>query len=143
MKEDFSGSTSITMLIKKNKIYIANLGDSRCVACTSEGKTEPWSEDHKPSEALETARIEAAGGDVEMDRVNGKLAVSRAFGDFHYKADMNLTDDKQLIIATPDVQVKDLDAKTKFAILACDGIWEVLSNEEVIDFILEKLSEGK
>ena len=77
-----------------------------------------------------------------MDRVNGKLAVSRAFGDFHYKSDMNLTDDQQLIIATPDVQVKDLDCKTKFAILACDGIWEVLSNKEVIDFILEKLSEG-
>ena len=57
MKEDFSGSTSVTMLIKKNKIYVANLGDSRCVACTSEGKTEAWSEDHKPSEPKETARI--------------------------------------------------------------------------------------
>ena len=45
----------------------------------------PLSEDHKPSNTEEKARIEAAGGFVEEDRVNGSLNLSRSLGDFEYK----------------------------------------------------------
>ena len=141
MKGDTSGTTAITMLIKRTKIYIANAGDSRCIACTNEGQAEEWSQDHKPYLESECSRIVKAGGKVEIGRINGKLAVSRGFGDFHYKSDMYLKAEDQLVIATPDIKVKELSSeKYKFAILASDGIWDVMENGEVVDFVAEKLA---
>ena len=76
-----------------------------------------------------------------MGRINGKLAVSRAFGDFHYKSDMNLKTNEQLVIAEPEVEIKDLNGeKYKFALLASDGIWDVMENGEICDFVAEKLA---
>ena len=106
-----------------------------------EGQAEEWSQDHKPYLEAECTRIEKAGGKVEIGRINGKLAVSRGFGDFHYKSDMNLKAEEQLVIATPEIKVKDLSSeKYKFAILASDGIWDVMENGEVVDFVAEKLA---
>ena len=64
MKGDTSGTTAVTVLIKNEKIYIANLGDSRCIACTNEGQAEAWSTDHKPYLETESERIEQAGGRI-------------------------------------------------------------------------------
>ena len=66
------------------ELWCANAGDSRCVAGLG-GVARPLSTDHKPMDTLERERIEAAGGFVEFNRVNGNLALSRALGDFVFK----------------------------------------------------------
>jgi serine/threonine protein phosphatase PrpC len=81
---DGSGCTAVTAMITPSYIVCANAGDSRCVLATNNG-TKAMSEDHKPYDEPERRRIEAAGGRVQWRRVDGDLAVSRAFGDFQYK----------------------------------------------------------
>ncbi|CAM9345561.1 unnamed protein product, partial [Ectocarpus fasciculatus] len=79
-----SGCTAVCTLITPKYIICANAGDSRSVLGTG-GATKPLSYDHKPHLELERKRIENAGGGVQWKRVDGDLAVSRAFGDFQYK----------------------------------------------------------
>lgn len=79
-----SGCTAIIVLIIGNIILCINLGDSRAIL-SKQGKVIQLSKDHKPYNADEKQRIELAGGNVYQDRVQGQLAVSRAFGDFLYK----------------------------------------------------------
>ena len=74
-------------MVTKDDIICANAGDSRTVLGRSSGKKcEELSEDHKPDNPLEKARIEKAGGFVEENRVNGSLNLSRSIGDFEYKS---------------------------------------------------------
>ena len=83
----FCGCTATTVLITPTHLICANAGDSRVVLGRSGGDQvcEPLSEDHKPDNEGEKSRIEAVGGFVEENRVNGSLALSRALGDFEYK----------------------------------------------------------
>lgn len=99
--------------------------------------------DHKPSNPEESKRIDLAGGYVEFDRVNGNLNLSRALGDFTYKENKDLTYDKQMVLALPEVKIETIDGDTEFFIIACDGIWDCLENQEAVDFIHEKLSDLK
>lgn len=121
------------------------MGDSRCVIGTSSA-TIALTEDHKPELEDEKARIQAAGGFVLMDRVDGELAMSRAIGDFRYKQDPNRSDREYKVICYPDVAVhvrnKDQD---QVMILACDGVWDVVSNDEAVSFVSDialKQDEG-
>ena len=88
------GSTGITCMLQQlsgqtqRRLLVANLGDSRAVMVKRNGSAEPLSEDHKPNRPDERARVQAAGGRVIFAgcwRVQGDLAVSRAFGDVHLK----------------------------------------------------------
>lgn len=91
-----SGTTAITALIKGQKIYCANVGDSRIVASIN-GRAEALSEDHKPSNQGEYDRITAAGGWVDCNRVNGNLALSRALGDFAFKRNTEKSAEEQIV----------------------------------------------
>jgi len=102
--------------------------------------TLPLSFDHKPENELERRRIEAAGGFVSDNRVNANLNLSRAFGDFTYKLDSKYALDKQLVIPTPEIRTVDTD-QCKFIILACDGIYDCVSNEELTEYFKETLEE--
>ena len=85
--EDYSndtGSTSCVVLITPLEIYCANAGDSRAVLCHAD-KAVALSEDHKPDNPGELARIELTNHIVDDSRVDSNLALSRAFGDFQYK----------------------------------------------------------
>jgi len=95
-------------------------------------------EDHKPSQPLEKLRIENAQGFVVMDRVNGELAMSRALGDFRYKTDETLDDKSFMVICYPDVSVHEriLDMD-EVMVLACDGVWDVITNDEAVDYIAD------
>lgn len=66
------------------EIFCANAGDSRSVMC-EKGNAVDLSKDHKPDNPGERSRIVKSGGEVIEGRVNGMLALSRAFGDFDYK----------------------------------------------------------
>lgn len=133
------GSTAIVVLIKEGKMFIGNVGDSRAVACWN-GRTDPLSHDHKPANELESKRIQAAGGWVELNRVNGNLALSRALGDFLFKRNAKKPVEEQIVTALPDVEVRDITQDLEFIVLACDGIWDVMTNEEVVSFIRHRIA---
>ncbi|KAM4602991.1 protein phosphatase 1G [Polymixia lowei] len=134
-----SGTTAVVALIRGKQLIVANAGDSRCVV-SERGKAVDMSYDHKPEDELELARIKNAGGKVTMDgRVNGGLNLSRAIGDHFYKRNKALPPEEQMISALPDVKVLTLNEDHDFMVIACDGIWNVLSSQEVVDFISERI----
>jgi len=116
------------------------VGDSRAIASVR-GRVQNLSYDHKPNNELEAKRIVAAGGWVEFNRVNGNLALSRALGDFVFKKNDGKRAEEQIVTAYPDVDVKDLTSDHEFILLACDGIWDVLSNEEVLEFVRSRIAQ--
>lgn len=141
LAEQMAGSTAITLLIKNNQLFCANAGDSRAIACIN-GKLEVLSLDHKPNNEIEYKRICDGGGWVEYNRVNGNLALSRALGDFLFKRNESKNAKEQIVTAYPDVEVRDLSEEYEFIVLACDGIWDVLSNQEVLEFCRERIGNG-
>lgn len=140
MKDEMAGTTAIVIILKSNKIYCGNVGDSRAIA-SKRGAVEQLSFDHKPSNDDETRRIIAAGGWVEFNRVNGNLALSRALGDFCFKRNDKKSAEEQIVTALPDVIQKEITPDHEFIVLACDGIWDVLSNQEVIDFVRIRIAQ--
>lgn len=94
--EQMAGSTAVVVLIKNNRLYCANAGDSRAIACIN-GEVETLSLDHKPNNEAETKRIHEGGGYVEFNRVNGNLALSRALGDFIFKRNANKKPEEQIV----------------------------------------------
>ena len=133
------GSTCISVLVTGSKVFCANVGDSRAVIC-HEGCAVDLSHDHKPTDEHEQKRIHDAGGVVFKGRVLGQLAVSRAFGDYGFKEVTSHNMQKNqigapLVIVNPDIKVVSLTEKDEFMVLACDGLYDVLSSQEVVDFV--------
>eukprot|EP00921_Rhytidocystis_pertsovi_P002159 GHVQ01003712.1.p1 GENE.GHVQ01003712.1~~GHVQ01003712.1.p1 ORF type:complete len:583 (-),score=106.51 GHVQ01003712.1:1048-2796(-) len=134
-----TGCTACTVIVTQNEIVVANAGDSRAVLCRGD-KAIALSKDHKPQLPEERVRIYAAGGYLEMGRVNGNLNLSRALGDLVYKQDSSLPPQKQIVTAAPDVLAVTIDeVRDEFLIIGCDGIWEFLSCQDVVDFIRERI----
>lgn len=126
------GSTAVIALLLDDRLIIANVGDSRAVGC-KDGYAIPLSEDHKPERSDERQRIENAGGFLFWAgswRVGGVLSVSRAFGDKQLK---------DFVIAEPEIQEECIE-EFEFLIIASDGIWSVMSNEEAVN-IVGKISD--
>jgi len=130
LKDEMSGTTAITALMRGDKLYANNVGDSRCIAVV-DGRARALSVDHKPGDEAERARIESAGGFVDFNRVNGNLALSRALGDFVFKNNDGLKAEDQIVSGCPEVQEHTVDQSWDYLLLACDGIWDVLGNQEV------------
>lgn len=132
------------------EIYCANAGDSRTVMC-EKGVAVDLSEDHKPDLPAERSRIVGAGGEVSEGRVNGMLALSRAIGDFDYKGVTPPKDansawflKNHMVTAYPDVKVVQLHKDIEFIILACDGIWDCKTSDEVVQHFRKLLpNHGK
>lgn len=141
LKDEMAGTTAVSVLIKDNTLFCANVGDSRAIASIG-GRVEPLSYDHKPSNYGEKKRIVAAGGWVEYNRVNGNLALSRALGDFIFKKNQRVRPEEQIVTAFPDVEVKLVTPDWEFIVLACDGIWDVMTNEEVVEFVRMRIGSG-
>jgi serine/threonine protein phosphatase PrpC len=142
---DHCGTTACSCIITDSKIICGNLGDSRAVlAIEKNGKihAQNLSEDHKPGNEEETARIEKADGFVDDDRVEGTLAVSRALGDHIFKKRDDLGYEEQMVSAFPECKTQDLNKDCKFIIIACDGIWDCVTSQECVDYIAKKLKEG-
>ena len=136
------GCTAVAALIRGRDVTIANTGDSRCVISRS-GIAEPLTLDHKPVLLEEAERIMNAGGFVRDNRVNGALNVSRTIGDLDFKRNDNLPHTHQMVVATPDITTFELQKGDEFLILACDGIWDVLSNQEAVDFVRKRIKQGQ
>jgi len=137
--EDKSGTTAVCSLITDKYVIIANCGDSRGVFCVN-GKPALATQDHKPTNEPERERIQKAGGSVYIQRVNGSLAVSRALGDFEYKNVEGKGPTEQLVSPEPEVFIKErTPGEDEFLVLACDGVWDVMTNQDICDFIRSRL----
>ncbi|XP_028785784.1 probable protein phosphatase 2C 39 [Neltuma alba] len=123
------GSTAVVgILVNGVKLLVANVGDSRAILCRN-GVAKQITEDHEP--LREKDLVESKGGFVSkapgrVPRVDGVLAMSRAFGDGRLK---------EHITAEPDVMVQNITEDTEFVILASDGLWKVMTNEEACECV--------
>eukprot|EP00053_Salpingoeca_punica_P009729 m.87568 g.87568 ORF g.87568 m.87568 type:complete len:402 (-) comp15133_c0_seq1:676-1881(-) len=136
-----SGCTCTSVLISPSHFFFANLGDSRGVL-VQKGKPAFATEDHKPTNTEEANRIIRAGGIILSGRVDGGLAVSRAFGDFDYKMRSDLAPEAQKVSAQPDVYIRERDpAADEYILLACDGIWDVMTNTAAVKFVSSLLKK--
>jgi len=154
MRSSTCGSTGIMAFFTGESYLVANVGDSRSILIRrqEDGKHSvvPMSFDHKPNDRDEIARIGNAGGYVETSvhsfngrefscsRVDGRLAVARAFGDLDLKQNNNLPAEKQKVSCEPDVRCEQALNKDVL-VLACDGIWDVMSNEDVGEFVVDAM----
>lgn len=137
-----SGCTAVVALVHNRQLLVSNAGDSRCVLCRG-GLAIDMSVDHKPEDPEEQQRILLAGGRVTMDgRVNGGLNLSRALGDHCYKKNEDLSQREQMITALPDIKTIDLEDSDEFMVLACDGIWNVMSSQDVVSFVRDRIQAG-
>lgn len=142
-KGDPSGCTAVGVIVTPElDLICANAGDSRSVMSVG-GEAKPLSYDHKPTNAAETSRIVAAGGFVEFGRVNGNLALSRALGDFEFKQSPSLPAEQQVVTADPDINSHTHTEEDEFIVVACDGIWDVLTSQQVIDFVRLSIAKGQ
>lgn len=152
----YQGSTAVAVWLHEEKdtlsitrtVLAANVGDSRAVLSRAAVAID-ITQDHKPSEQLEKERIERAGGkvvwcgdttghgepilDAGVYRVNGNLALSRAIGD---------RSERPAVTAVPDVTSYRIEPSDDFIVLASDGVWDVMSSQDVVSFIHSKLNEN-
>lgn len=161
-KEDArdSGATATMVLVAGGLLLCANVGDSRAVLCSEDCGT--WeaaqiSVDHRPE--AERERIVRAGGVVDACRGMGFEAVdgegkpygpARVWTEDH--ASLGIAMSRSMgdtegipagIISTPDVIEKTLKREDKIVIIASDGVWEVLTNEEAMDIVKEFYGRGE
>ncbi|KAF2470173.1 PP2C-domain-containing protein [Lindgomyces ingoldianus] len=111
---------------RQRVLYTANVGDARIVLCRN-GRALRLSYDHKGSDENEGRRVASAGGLILNNRVNGVLAVTRALGDAYMK---------DLVTGHPYTTETVIQAdQDEFLILACDGLWDVCSDQEAVDLV--------
>ncbi|PKU81178.1 probable protein phosphatase 2C 25 [Dendrobium catenatum] len=128
LKEQVKGGTCcVTAFVMKGDLIVSNAGDCRAVMSVS-GAAEALTSDHRPSREDEKDRIERMGGYIDCSRgvwrLQGSLAVSRGIGDSHLK---------QWVIPEPETRVIKIEPECEFLILASDGLWEKVSNQEAVD----------
>jgi len=141
-KIDFSGTTCVFALFINDHLFIVNIGDSRCIIGNSKNKLKLATKDHKPNEKKELARIHKNGGSITNidthrvfinEEVNG-LAISRVIGDNHYKG-------YNIVISNPDIYYRKILRSDEIMILASDGLWEVITNSEAIEFVNARINK--
>lgn len=149
------GCTACFSVVINNTLWVANAGDSRCIIGGKDGKVKFATVDHKPDNPTEKARIVAADHTVEIvqelangkripvARVDGNLACSRSIGDSDMK-DFGVPQEKQAVTCVPDVFEHPIAAGTdRFVVLASDGLWDVMSSEQVAEFVYKRIKKGK
>jgi len=129
------GSTCLVGIHYKKQdqdyLIVMNTGDTRSILCR-DNFAIPLSKDHKPAWPEERHRIEQLGGQIYFDGDDWRikdLSVSRAFGDF---------DAEPYLTNMPDIFRYKLDKNDKFIVFACDGLWDVIQNQDVVNFILNE-----
>ncbi|XP_047328297.1 probable protein phosphatase 2C 60 [Impatiens glandulifera] len=132
------GCTACVAVLRQNQLIVANAGDSRCVI-SRKGQAHNMSRDHKLDIEDERERILKAGGFIHAGRVNGTLNLTRAIGDMEFKQNKFLAPEKQIVTANPDINTVELCDDDEFIVLACDGIWDCMSSQQLVDFIHEHL----
>lgn len=136
------GSCALVAYREEEDLYVANAGDCRAVL-SDNGRAVALSRDHKPDAPGEKERLEGMGACISMSKntayvvskeCSAGLAVSRGLGDIHFK---------QLGYLTPEPEVTrtQLNPAHEFIIMACDGVWDVINNQEAVDVVREFLQD--
>lgn len=136
-----TGTTSLMAVITPTEVHLANCGDSRGILFTEKGEILGRTLDHKPTNRNESHRILHSEGFVLYGRVNGTLSVSRGFGDF--KDGLKVRKGEYLGVKGPFSPLADGYTFPRtpgtYLLMACDGLWDVMSSEEVATWIVKKL----
>lgn len=140
------GSTALVLIIysfnDKRYLQVINLGDCRAVLCRK-GLAIPLTIDHKPSWTTEKLRISKINekygtkNEIHFDGSDwriGDLSVSRSFGDL---------DNTPYVTHKPDIWEYSLSYKDDFIVVACDGVWDVLQNHEVVNFVSDHIQNNQ
>ncbi|AJV04029.1 Ptc1p [Saccharomyces cerevisiae YJM1401] len=122
---DSVSDDSMDLAQHQRKLYTANVGDSRIVLFRN-GSSIRLTYDHKASDTLEMQRVEQAGGLIMKSRVNGMLAVTRSLGDKFFDS---------LVVGSPFTTSVEITSEDKFLILACDGLWDVIDDQDACELI--------
>jgi len=124
------GCTSVTVLVRgkgeNRQIFCANVGDARAVLCR-DGKAIRMTFEHKASDVDEAKRITDGGGFIIHGRVNGQIIITRSLGDHLMK---------EFIIGDPFTFHDSLTDKDTWLIVACDGLWDVMEDQQAVDLVL-------
>jgi protein phosphatase 1A len=161
-----AGSTGTVALLRRGRCVVANCGDSRAVLCRANGSALDLSPDHRPSGRslagqAEAKRVADTGAWVKDGRVMGVLAVSRAFGDWEFKAGRDAflasgaaeglwsaasvagrTLASAPVVATPDVNEVALADGDQFVLIASDGLWDYSSSAQAVLFVRGELTRN-
>ena len=145
-KEEKSGSCALILVNVSNKLFIANIGDSRCVISDEHSdEIAQLSIDHKPSSEAEKERIVKNGGKIKVAGNQSRiipsgLSVSRTIGDIDAKSH-SLGGVSDIISSIPDIVEIDNVTDIDFIVLASDGIFDALSNKEIVSTVYDTLKE--
>merc|ERR1711988_2057247 len=140
---DSSGSTALVAVYdgRKKVLTVASVGDSMCVLSRG-GKAIQMHKLHRLDIPEERQRVISRGGTVINDRVNSVLAISRAFGDAAFKfRDGASSYGTGPVSATPDITSEVITPMTEFAVIATDGLFDVLSIQQVVNFVRKRISK--
>jgi len=143
------GTTAIVAFLVKNTLTVGNVGDSEGVLCRG-NKAIPLTTVHNPAKnPAEIERIQKEGGRVYHSRLAHphlnpsyfSLGVSRAIGDMLFKHPDFTKGKPSGLIAVPDIREIQLTSEDQFIILACDGLWDVMTHQEAVDLVIKSLLE--
>eukprot|EP00020_Sapocribrum_chincoteaguense_P002865 CAMPEP_0170752724 /NCGR_PEP_ID=MMETSP0437-20130122/12116_1 /TAXON_ID=0 /ORGANISM="Sexangularia sp." /LENGTH=929 /DNA_ID=CAMNT_0011091803 /DNA_START=26 /DNA_END=2815 /DNA_ORIENTATION=- len=125
---DVSGATALVVTFFGDELYVANCGDARAVLCRG-GNAVRLSVDHKPDDPLERKRIRELGGFVShVGRILDDIMVARSLGD---------AQNQPYVTCEPYVAHFEMTPDDEFLILGCDGIWDVITDEQAVDLVRE------
>lgn len=133
---NYCGSTACITIHIKGCLWVLNVGDSRIVLNNKNGIAIQLSKDHKPNSPDERTRIEKMGGKITFDGMDWRikdLSLSRAFGDL---------DCMPFVTHLPQIYKCKLSSGDKFLIKACDGLWDVIGNQDAVDFIQDLINKN-
>lgn len=139
------GTTAVVAVLINGVVVVGNVGDSRAVLCRG-GRAIPLSQDHNPKRADEVQRVLAVGGRVVADEVvvNGEeFCLTRSIGDCMVKVpagwDFRDHHAPQVVTSEPEVSITELVQEDHFIVLASDGVWDRMTNEGAVQYVLNSL----
>uniref|UniRef100_A0A2N9FVW8 protein-serine/threonine phosphatase n=1 Tax=Fagus sylvatica TaxID=28930 RepID=A0A2N9FVW8_FAGSY len=135
-----SGTTALTAMMFGRSLLVANAGDCRAVL-SRRGIAIEMSKDHRPCCTKEKTRIESLGGYVDNGFLNGELGVTRALGDWHLEGMKGMGERLGPLSAEPELKLVTLTKEDEFLIIGSDGIWEMFTSQNSVDFARRKLQE--
>ncbi|PXF47113.1 phosphatase 2C 49 [Gracilariopsis chorda] len=142
----YYGTTLLFTMIYGQKVYIANIGNSRAVLATKDG-AQAITQEHDGSNSEEVARVTEAGGFFQDGKVNNLIPITRSIGDLELKDRKHITFPNRkmtgdIIIGVPDIYQRRLSPRDEFLVMASSEVWKNLSNNVVVQTIKDSLKRG-
>jgi len=154
------GSTACVAVLCDDILYLASTGDSCAICFDQNGRLLMQTTEHKPEHPFEAARLQSLGHEVDRGsgapstsvwRVNGRLAMSRAFGDYYLKPGVTARPSVSAIrFAAPSSHSDDNERRAKtpasgekrynyYLLLATDGVWDCYTAQQLIGVVRKQL----